>query len=329
MRCTNKRIIIILVSCLFSSFLSGCGTKLLDSQYDYYQVVNSTKESSIDDSTKVPSFMANDLCVVSNKDILIPEISNQNTKSAAAFNLSTCETLYAYKVHEKRYPASTTKVLTAYLVLKYGNLKDEVVISKNAVKLPDGAASGGFWAGDKVSVSTLMYALLVSSANDAAYALAEYISGSTEEFATLMNREAKAMGATNSNFVNPNGLHDENHYTTVYDLYLIFNKACSNKTFEKIIHCKSKKVTWSRADGSEVTKTYTSTNQFLTGEKKHPNGYKIIGGKTGTTYHAGNCLMVLTKNKQNEQILFVALGCNSRDYLYKYLFSLMKAVRKE
>lgn len=330
MKCTSKKSITwLVIGCVsLSSLLSGCGKKQLDATFDYHQTVNNASELDAERNQNLPCFMAEKLCVASKQDILIPKVNNKNTKASAAFNMTTGETLFAYKVHKKLYPASTTKVLTAHLVLKYGNLNDEVVISENAVKLPSGAASGGFAAGDKVKVSTLMYALLISSANDAAFALAEYISGSTEAFATLMNEESTRIGATHSHFVNPNGLHDDNHYTTAYDLYLIFNEACKNPKFEKMIHKKTKTVKWNRANGAEITKTLKSTNQFLTGEHKRPNGYRIIGGKTGTTYDAGNCLLVLTTNSQKERILFVALGCNSREHLYDYLFSLMKAVKK-
>ncbi|MEI3340415.1 MAG: serine hydrolase [Eubacterium sp.] len=135
-------------------------------------------------------------------------------------------------MYEKRYPASTTKILTAYLALKYGKLDDTLTVSQDAIyTLMAGSSICGLKPGDKITLEDALYGLMLCSGNDAANVIAEYISGSTEKFADLMNEEAKALGATQSHFVNAHGLPDEDHYTTAYDLYLIFNAAIKNEDF--------------------------------------------------------------------------------------------------
>lgn len=327
-KCISKKLTALFIIFCMACSITSCGIPSLDSTFNYYQNYNHSALAIEKDNKDFPSYMAESLCVVTKKNILLPSISTSNVKAAAVFNCTTGETLYAYNVLKKRYPASTTKIMTAYLTLKYGNLKDKVTISKNATILPSGASSAGYREGDVVTVSSLLYSLILISANDAAIALAEHISGSVKEFADLMNKEALKIGATNTNFVNPNGLHDENHYTTVYDLYLIFQEACKLPKFQSYIHTRSKTVKWKHADGSEVVKNMETTNRFLTKEQKHPKGYNIVGGKTGTTYNAGSCLVLLTTNEKKEDIIIITLGANNRDHLYSFMFDLMKSVKK-
>ena len=114
------------------------------------------------------------------------------------------------------------KILTLYLALKYGTLSDIVTVSDNAVAVPSDSSVAGLRSGVQLTLEDLLYGLMLPSGNDSAVAIAEHISGSVDAFVELMNKEANALGATNSHFVNPHGYHDENHYTTAYDLYLSF-----------------------------------------------------------------------------------------------------------
>lgn len=152
-------------------------------------------------------------------------------EGAGTFNLATNTVTYAQNIYEKLYPASTTKILTAYIALKYGNLEDYVTVSENAADQASDSSVCGLKAGDVVQLKDLLYGMMLKSGNDAAIAIAEHIGGSVEGFADMMNQEALAMGATRSHFVNPNGLPDENHYTSVYDLYLISRMQCRIRRF--------------------------------------------------------------------------------------------------
>ena len=153
----------------------------------------------------------------------------------------------------------------------------------------------------------LLYGMMLRSGNDAAISIAESISGSVEEFAALMNKEAAALGATQSHFVNPNGLPDENHYTSVYDLYLIFRAALQNETFVQIISTTSYDVTYQAGDGTIEEHTWENTNQYLSGHAKSPDGFTVIGGKTGTTGAAGYCLVLYSMNEQSQPIISIVL----------------------
>ena len=136
-------------------------------------------------------------------------------------------------------------------------------MSENAANQASDSSVCGLHAGDVIRMDDLLYGMMLRSGNDAAIAIAESISGSVEEFATLMNQEAAALGATQSHFVKPNGLPDENHYTSVYDLYLIFRAALQNETFVQIIGTTSYDVTYQAADGTTEEHTWENTNQYL------------------------------------------------------------------
>ena len=167
-----------------------------------------------------------------------------------------------------------------------------------------------------MTVGDLLYGLLLESGNDAAIALAEYYSGSIEAFAQEMNNTAKSFGATNTNFVNPSGLPDENHYTTVYDMYLIFQNAISLESFVNIISSQTHDVSYTNASGAAVTKTFKNTCGYLTAAYKAPENITVTGGKTGTTGEAGYCLVLLSQNAKNERIISIVYKADGRRDLY-------------
>ena len=134
------------------------------------------------------------------------------------------QVLYERNSNQVMYPASTTKILTAIVVMEHCNLADTVTVSQSAIDgVEYGYLTANLKAGETFTVEELLNVLIVSSANDAALVLAEHISGSVEDFCTLMNQTAVKIGCTNSNFINPNGVHNENHYSTAHDLALIGN----------------------------------------------------------------------------------------------------------
>ena len=216
--------------------------------------------------------------------------------------------LYSKNADAKMYPASTTKILTAILAIEKCNLDDKVVVPKSiASAIPPGYSSGNLVEGEELSIDELLKMLLVHSANDAAVVLAEHISGTVENFSNLMNEKAISIGCKNSHFVNPNGIHDENHYTTSSDLSLIAKYCMQNETFKNYVSLA--KCTINSTNKSSV-RQYSNTNELLNKSSK----YYItdcIGIKTGFTTEAKNCL-ISAFNKNNLELISVTLG---GDYL--------------
>lgn len=243
--------------------MTGCGTKI-ENAYDTYSTdyINGYNGSN---------YFASNLCVTN--DVNFGQDNMQFAKTAegaGAFNIDTHQVLYSQNLFEKLYPASTTKILTAYIILKNCDLNATVTVSHDAANPGHSSSVCGLKEGDVITVQDLLYGLLLESGNDAAIALAEYCSGSVEEFAKLMNSTAKSFGATNSNFVNPSGLPDENHYTTIYDMYLIFSNAISLESFVAIISSQTHDVAYTNAQGAAVSKTFKNTCGYLTGAYTAP-----------------------------------------------------------
>lgn len=228
---------------------------------------------------------------------------------------STGKIIYEKNSKEKRYPASTTKVMTALLTLEKCNLSDIATVSADAIILPSGYSNANLQAGEQISIENLLYALLVKSANEAATVLAEHIAGSVENFSNMMNERAKELGCENTHFVNANGIHNEDHYTTAYDLFLITKEAMKNETFRKIV--------------STPSYTLPATNKYPTADRYLKNTNDLIrvnkstradnyyyqyaiGVKTGYTKEAKNCL-ISASNKDGLEFISVVLGAGSTE----------------
>jgi len=298
--------------------MSLCACSSDDQVLSSYQIYESSYQYGIvqNEPISTSNLFATDLCVWDGDDLHTQDVDSQVAAAAAVFNTTTLSTVYAQSVYEQVYPASTTKILTAYVALKYGNLEDTYTVSANAVDLPSDSSVANLNEGDQITLRQLLYGLLMCSGNDAAIAIAEGISGDITSFADLMNEEAKSLGAVDSHFVNPHGLHDTDHYTTVYDMYLIFNAAVSYSDFVDILHASSYDAVYTDADGNTVTQTWSTTNQYLTGYRSSPSGITVIGGKTGTTGEAGYCLVLLSQNSKNEQLISMVYGADARTNLY-------------
>lgn len=292
--------------------MTGCGTKI-ENAYDTYSTdyINGYSGSN---------YFASNLCVTN--DVNFGQDNMQFAKTAegaGAFNIDTHQVLYSQNLFEKLYPASTTKILTAYIILKNCDLNATVTVSHDAANQGHSSSVCGLKEGDVITVQDLLYGLLLESGNDAAIALAEYCSGSVEEFAKLMNSTAKSFGATNSNFVNPSGLPDENHYTTIYDMYLIFSNAISLESFVAIISSQTHDVAYTNAQGAAVSKTFKNTCGYLTGAYTVPENVTVTGGKTGTTGEAGYCLVLLSQNAKNERIISIVYKADGKKDLYSFM----------
>lgn len=295
--------------------LSGCGAEdenITYSLYDTSANYGIISTASADDI----SFFADDLCVADTSDIGTDQVDSAVAYAAGVFNLATKNAAYAQSIHERMYPASTTKIMTALVAIKYGNLDQTVTVSELACNQASDSSVCNLKPGDQLTVRQLLYGMMLRSGNDAAIAVAEAVGGSVEGFVDMMNAEARALGATNTHFVNPNGLHDDEHYTTVYDLYLIMNEAIKYNDFTDVIHTASYEVIYTSADGSAKTVEWANTNQYLSGKSAPPEGYTVVGGKTGTTAAAKNCLVLYSMNPKNEPVISIVLGADARSNLY-------------
>ncbi len=236
------------------------------------------------------------------------------------------QVLFGQNMDTQYDPASITKIMTAIVALKYGNVNDVITTTENVNITESGAQLCGLDTGDTLTLNQALHALLINSANDAGVAIAEHIAGSVEAFAVMMNEEAVALGATNTNFVNPHGLTDDNHYTTAYDLYLMFNVALEYDLFQEIISMTSYSTVYHDSKGNEKTLSFNNTNQFLTESQVAPNQITVIGGKTGTTSAAGNCLIILSKDASGNPYISVILGAEERAIVYSEMIDLLEEI---
>lgn len=271
------------------------------------------------------SMFAQNLCVSLDNVSLDGFPGDSTLHAAGLFDVSRAEVLYADRIHEQLYPASTTKIMTAYITLKYGNLDDIVTVSENATLFDWDAQLCGLQAGDQVSLYDLLCGLVLYSGNDNAVAIAEHLFGSTEAFVEKMNEEAWALGATHTHFVNPHGLHDPDHYTTAYDLYLMFNACTKDQRFLDIISMTSYDATLTGADGTVRTATWLPTNYYSLGEAAAPEGVRVLGGKTGTTDEAGACVILYNEDLSSNPYISIIMGADDKGLLYNDMTLLLAA----
>lgn len=317
MRCINKKnraVALVLSTCLMASLLSGCGK---EAELENAFAPDDVRYGIRTDASSEFSYFAENLCVA---DGDVEEIEADTSESSAAlfFCLDTKEVLYAKNIYERLYPASTTKLMTALIALKYGDLDARTTVSQEAVTFREsGVSTAKLKAGDVLTLRQLLYALLLPSANDAANVIAEQVGGSQEQFAAMMNEEAAKLGATDTHFVNANGLHNEEHYTTAYDLYLIFQNVMQYDEFMEILQTEKYETSYLASDGSAVDAAWSNSNQFTSGAVTVPDGVQAVGGKTGTTSAARSCLVQLFEDGEGQQYVAIILGCKERAILYQ------------
>ena len=239
--------------------------------------------------------------------------------AAILIEASTGKILYEKNAYEKMYPASTTKVMTAILTLENCDLDEMAKVSKNAIfSIPSGYVNANLRENEEMSIQDFMYALMVKSANDVAIVLAEHISGSVEAFADKMNEKAMELGCKNTHFVNPNGIHDENHYSTAYDLSLIAAYAMKNETFRKFVSTSSYTLPATNLYPTS-DRLCVTTNDMLRPKSRYYNE-TVNGIKTGYTTEAKNCL-IAGAQKNGTQLISVVLhaGTNEEGLSERYL----------
>jgi D-alanyl-D-alanine carboxypeptidase (penicillin-binding protein 5/6) len=250
------------------------------------------------------------LCVLLFSATLLPSValaSDDGIRSRAAVVLDATSgrVLYAKNPDEALFPASTTKLVTALVVLdNTPDLSRVVTISKKAANTPPTRV--GFRAGDRVTVDVLLHAMLIKSANDAAVALAEAVADSEEKFVKKMNEKAAELGTTNTRYINANGLPGEGQSVTARDLSLIMREAIRRPVLKEILTTREIDV----ATQSGRTKYIRNTNKLLWSNED------IVGGKTGYTRQAMHCF-VCAGARQSETLIVAVLGAPSRPLLWK------------
>lgn len=307
--------------------LTGCGNVTYEMPYQADAEISSYNVLFREKPGVAQSFAA-DLCVVTQNVMNDETVDMTEAGAAVLFDVNQHEVVYSKNAHERLHPASLTKVMTALVALKYGST-DQVLTATNEVNITEsGAVLLGLKSGDTMTLNQALHYLLIRSANDVAMLIAENVGGTVEHFIELMNEEAKALGATNTNFMNPHGLTQEGHYTTAYDLYLIFNEAIQYDFFQEIIHMTSYQTTYYDKNGTAKDKTVNSTNKFLNSEYQSPSQVTVIGGKTGTTNAAGHCLILLSRDINGAPYISVIMRSSSNDVLYKEMIDLLDEIKK-
>ena len=232
---------------------------------------------------------------VSSVNTSVPTI---NSRSAIIYDRLSGSVLYGKAENEKRKMASTTKIMTAIIIIENSNLDDIVTISQKAAGT--GGSRLGLHSNDKISIRDLLYGLLLCSGNDSAVALAETIGGSVEEFANLMNQKAISLGLNSTHFVTPHGLDNDDHYTTAYELALITDYALKNDIFCNLVGSKTHTILI-----NNQPKTLSNTNELL----GNLNG--VYGVKTGFTNGANRCLVTSVK-RNNMDLICIVLGADTK-----------------
>ncbi len=322
----KKTISVILIICIM---LSAVGCK--SSEDDLYALYSSTDNVVNVDigeyilGQSAPLLTEEQLCFINKQELA--EDPELDCNAAILIDLTDNEFVQGQGIYDKVYPASLTKLLTAYLILKYGQLDDMVTIDADNCGITEsGAQLIGFKKGDRVSVENLLYCLLVYSGNDSGVALAKYLSGSEDAFCERLNEEAKNLGCNGTNFTNPHGLHDTSHYTTAYDMYIILRACMNYETFRNIAKVTNYEITYQDSTGKTVTKSFSTTNRFKLGKHDLPEGITILGGKTGNTYAAGACLIQQISTASGKEYIVGVFGAQSVDLLYDQMYYLMDKV---
>lgn len=274
----------------------------LDDNFDIYEVLEDAESIETNSSSS--------------------ELPTINSRAYVVIDRKSNTVLVGKNENQKKKMASTTKIMTALIVIENCDLSETVEISKKSASTRGSRL--GLKTGDKITVYDLLYGLMMRSGNDSAVALAEHTAGSISIFADLMNQKAVELGLSNTHFVTPHGLDEDEHYTTAYELALLSNYAMNNEIFAKIVGTKNYTITI-----NGYPKTLTNTNELL----GSLNG--VYGIKTGFTNGANRCLVTCCKRGEMD-LICVVLGADTKKYrttdsikLLEYSFSNFKYVNIE
>ena len=258
-----------------------------------------------------------------NTDLVSLEREDEN---ALLFNMQTNEPVYAYDIYRRIYPASITKVMTAILALENADMSQYVTMQASDFALDEDAQTSELEAGDVVTMQQLFELLVVYSANDAALAIARVVGGNTDNFVDMMNAKAVELGMTGTHFVNPHGLHDENHYTTCYDVYLMMNAAYKMQAFNEAAQQMQITINYTDKNGQKKSFLEYSTDEFITTNYSLPRNVRILASKTGTTGEAGSCLALAVQNDYGEPFIAIVMGAWYHEELYSDMLEMLLLV---
>lgn len=310
----NRIALILLVCILFT----GCQSKikLLD--------VNSKENISMEISSPERGKLLGEDLVVVQEDVNASEINS--LYAGILVNTKEQKLLISKNAYERVYPASITMLATALTILENMDLDKEITVSKKSLKDLSGASTVGLKVGDKLTVEQLLYGMILSSGIDAANTLAIECSGSIKAFAKLMNQTVAKIGCVDTYFTNPGGITDVNHYTTVYDLYILMNHLMQNYEFMQMMGHKSFNAIYKQKKGSVNKQTYTSTISYLNGDRKVPSTVTVLGGKTGTTASAGCCLALFLQDTKGKNYIAIGMKAADKDTLYSQMEILIQKI---
>lgn len=331
MKCINKHLYKFLSTILSLCMLCGlcaCGKNNYEIPYDINNEISMLQNDS-GHYNVYDQFFADSLCIVTNDEAGKNRMDTSADEAVCLFDLTQKDVLLSKNAHERLYPASLTKVMTALVAIKYGSLEQTINATEVVNITEKGAQTCGIKNGDSMTLEQALYILLLYSANDVAMMIAENVGGSVDHFIEMMNEEALAIGATNTHFVNPHGLSNEEHYTTAYDLYLIMQEAIKYDQFITIINTPSYEMTYLNASGGTNELNIKSTNGFIKGERTAPEGITVIGGKTGTTAAAGHCLILLSEDENSCRYISIILKSESTESLYKDMTNLLSEINNK
>lgn len=244
------------------------------------------QQTETTDSTEQPQNQTSS--IAEDGTIQMPTI-DVDAKASLLVNAETGQIIHADNENERLYPASCTKIMTALLVLETCSLDDVVTMQEeDFIDVNNGASNAGLKTGEEITIENLLYCLMLPSGNEAANALARTVAGSVDEFVQMMNDRAKELGCVNTHFANPNGLHNDDHYSSAYDLYLIAQQAMQNSTFATVVNTAQKKLPATNKNDERIIYT---TNQLILSSYSSIYYDNCYGIKTGHTSQAGYCLV--------------------------------------
>ncbi len=332
MRCTSKKrayfLPAVLTVIITVCFLSGCGQEEYGLHYDKDSSKSAFRFES-QEARECATPFAYNLCIPGEESASANEVDTGPDSYAAAMLFDVKGKKVTYNRHPYRmlYPASMTKVLTAVVAMENCDMDKELVADESCVMKENDVQKIGLKVGDKMTLDQALHILLIYSANDVANLIAVNVAGSVDEFAEMMNEKANSLGATNSHFTNPSGLQDDEHYTTPYDMYLIFNEAINYGKFIEIIGMSEYSTLYHDASGAEKSFECESTNRYLNGRYNPPRAVTVIGGKTGTTAAAGACLTQLSKDSSDNSFISIVMKADNVDVLYNKTNKLLELLQ--
>ena len=332
---------LVLITVLLAATLCGCAgnsedTELMGSYAASDNVIN-YDVGAMQEASFAPMLSQWFICDIT-EDMMdtsyVFDENNTKLDKCAAFvvNRTTNELLFGYNMFTPIYPASVTKLLTTLVVLQECDLKETVTIDEEIAAMKRGSVAE-LNEGDVITVYNLLVLVLTSSANNAAMALAKYVAGSEEAFVEKMNDAMDNLGVNNTSFLNASGLHLPKHMTTAYDMYIVYQECTMYSAFRDIMKLTEGEYDYTNAQGERGLRPYYTTNCFKQSKEREktknsrtyplPSGFKVLGGKTGTTDYAGYCLILHVEDANGVEYIVGAFHCATEEKLYTKMYDLI------